>query len=381
MKNINLIPAIILLIATGCAGNRQQTDGVITVDVTKSYPKKELVLQDFLDVEYIPLETTDEFICEGIPLAIGNDIILVRDSKGDRVLTVFDRNGKGIRKINRYGESGEEYIYSYNSILDEENGEIIICDFNKILVYDLEGNFKRSFDKKKDAALQDLINYDEESFIWRNNSFDFNENAVEMSSFFITSKQDGSTLREIAIPMEERKSSVIMWRDGEITYSMSPRNKTIIPYGEEMILTEASSDTVYRYTHDHRLIPFLSRTPSLYGMDPEVYLLPGVVSDRYCFVEVHTKERDSQDVSLMLDRQTGEIFRCNVYNGDYTTKERVNMYSNGKHGNPGIAFCQYMEAYELVAAYEKGQLKGKLKEIAATLDEDDNPVIMLAKYR
>jgi hypothetical protein len=40
-----------------------------------------------------------------------------------------------------------------------------------------------------------------------------------------------------------------------------------------------------------------------------------------------------------------------------------------------------LEADELIEAYEKGQLKGKLKEIAAGLDEDSNPVIMLAKYK
>ena len=32
-------------------------------------------------------------------------------------------------------------------------------------------------------------------------------------------------------------------------------------------------------------------------------------------------------------------------------------------------------------AYEKGQLKGRLKEIAATLDEEANPVIMLIKHK
>ncbi|MDR1201299.1 MAG: hypothetical protein LBL58_06680 [Tannerellaceae bacterium] len=39
------------------------------------------------------------------------------------------------------------------------------------------------------------------------------------------------------------------------------------------------------------------------------------------------------------------------------------------------------EAFSLVEAYGKGQLKGKLKEIAATLDEESNPVIMLIKHK
>ena len=38
-------------------------------------------------------------------------------------------------------------------------------------------------------------------------------------------------------------------------------------------------------------------------------------------------------------------------------------------------------AYELVEANEEGKLKGRLKEIASTLDEEDNPVIMLMKQK
>ena len=47
----------------GCGGDHSSTDGLITVDVNDSYStKKELVLQDFMDVEYIPLETNDSSV-------------------------------------------------------------------------------------------------------------------------------------------------------------------------------------------------------------------------------------------------------------------------------------------------------------------------------
>lgn len=38
----------------------------ITVDIIKNYfhPKRELILQNFMDVEYIALETNDDDICE-----------------------------------------------------------------------------------------------------------------------------------------------------------------------------------------------------------------------------------------------------------------------------------------------------------------------------
>jgi hypothetical protein len=52
MKKTSTILAIILSALTGCGGNRQSADDVITVDVTKNYSKKELILQDFMDVGY-----------------------------------------------------------------------------------------------------------------------------------------------------------------------------------------------------------------------------------------------------------------------------------------------------------------------------------------
>ena len=74
MKQTNTILAIILLVVlAGCGENKQSTDDLITVDVLKSYPKKELILQDFMDVEYIALETTDEFLTQGLVKDVGKN--------------------------------------------------------------------------------------------------------------------------------------------------------------------------------------------------------------------------------------------------------------------------------------------------------------------
>ena len=40
-----------------------------------------------------------------------------------------------------------------------------------------------------------------------------------------------------------------------------------------------------------------------------------------------------------------------------------------------------LESHSLVEDYKKGVLKGKLKDIASKLDEEDNPVIMLIKHK
>ena len=78
MKQTNTFLAIILLVVlAGCGENKQSTDDLITVDVSKSYPKKELILQDFMDVEYIALETTDEFLTQGLVKDVGKKCLLV----------------------------------------------------------------------------------------------------------------------------------------------------------------------------------------------------------------------------------------------------------------------------------------------------------------
>jgi hypothetical protein len=129
MKRVNTIFAIILLLAVAAEirGQRQAgNDDFITVDVTGSYPKKKLILQDFMDVEYIVLETNDDFINQGIVLAVGKEIILVKNRINDGDIFIYDRTGKAIRKINRKGQGGEEYLYLNEVVIDENNNEIFI---------------------------------------------------------------------------------------------------------------------------------------------------------------------------------------------------------------------------------------------------------------
>ena len=104
MKNSLLNRAfvyVILLVLIGCGGNKLGTDNLITVDVTANYPEKNLTLQDFMDVEYIPLETTDEFIIKGKVADVGKNILILTNMRQGEIL-IFDRStGKGLKKITK----------------------------------------------------------------------------------------------------------------------------------------------------------------------------------------------------------------------------------------------------------------------------------------
>jgi hypothetical protein len=387
MKKTNTILAIILFVTEGCGGNKQsaiQSDDFITVDVTASYPKKELILQDFMNVEYIPLETNDEFLTSAnIRAFAGQDILIFTNMRmGNDDIFIYDRNGKGLRKINRYGQGSEEYANIQGIVLDEDNGEMYVNSTfsKKVLVYDLFGNFKRSFRLRDDLLLNLTGNLDRDNLICHDNYF-YLDNGVlndkKRNCFLIISKQDGS-IKEIPIPYKEKKST------------RGIHNRELIPFGDSWILAEPSADTVYSYSPNHTMKPFIVRTPSVQSMNPEVFLFPGVLTDRYCFMQTIKKElnyatnTEFPRTDLMYDRQENTIFECVVYNDDFTNKRPVNLvYETPMFTiiNNEIACMKKLEAYELVEAYEKGELKGRLKEIAATLDKDSNPVIMLVKHK
>lgn len=385
MKRLFAIAAMILFVLAGCGeSNKQPADELITVDVTKTYsPRKELILQDFMDVEYIPLETNDEFITQGFVQAIGKNILLVRNYSNDGDIFVFDRTGKALRKINRLGQSGEEYSGILGITLDEDNNEMFINDFyaRKMMVYDLSGNYKRSFKHKEDGGTifyTDIFNFDKDNLL----CYDpYNETIA----FLLVSKQDGSITKEIEIPFKERKSLRQMRTEGEMVRVVSPGpHRTIIPYEDNWLLLEHSADTVYTFLPDYSLRPFMVRTPSIESMDPEVYMNLRLLSDRYYFMEAVKNEYDFKTndgfptTYFMYDRQEKDFSGYILYNGDYTTKKEMYM-SALRPVSHDIESWQSIDAYQLVEANEKGQLKGKLQEVAAGLDEESNPVIVLVK--
>ena len=406
MKKVNTIAVAILLTMTGCGGKSgSESDILITVDITKTYPQKEMILQDFMDVEYIPLETTDEFVNQGVVLAIGKEIILVKNQINDGDLFIYDKNGKGLRKINRKGQGGEEYLSISEAVLDEDNSEILVNDFllGKIMVYDLYGKFLRSFPYEEGVLYGNLCNYDRENLICydasmaidftintanTNESMNYKNEETNKSSYYIISKRDGSIMKDIQIYIKKKQALT-----GLGFYAGGPRVARstyfpLIPYNDSWIMTEYSSDTVFSFSPDYSMDPLLVRTPSIQSMDPKVLLYLGIITDRYLFMKTEMNQTGSGNRvagvvtkdHLVYDKQEKTVYESIVYNGDFSNEITVDMSMQSIIANE-IVCMQKIEAFELVEAYRKGQLNGKLKEIAVKLDEEDNPVIMLLKQK
>lgn len=379
----HLLSVALLLLVAGCTQPNTDND-LITLDVHATYPKKELILQDFMDVEYIPLETTDEFITQGGVMAVGDKYLIVRNWVNDGNIFIFDRHtGKGIRKINRKGQGAEEYGYINSIILSEEKNELFVnsSQSEKVFVYDLLGNFKRSFPHTEGTSCMDVFNFDQDHLIRYDMSayYDEEKGNRKQPNHAIISKQDGAITREIAIPFDKYKAPVVKTGDNMAVASVP----SITPYHDNFLLAEASSDTVYHYiTKENNLVPFLAKTPSV---DTDMFLVMGTMTERYYFMHSmkgtfdFDKRRGFPTTPLMYDTEEKRFYEATVLNGDFTEKRTLNMTS--RPINNKIATFDCLAAPQLVEAYEKEGLKGKLKEIAAGLDEEANPVIMLITYK
>ena len=388
-----------LLVASllfGCGnGKQKESDGLITVDVSKSYPKKELILQDLFDIEYVPLETTDEMLTEGHIQYISDNYMIFKNlGRMAGEIFIFDRQGKAVRKINRLGQSGEEYLNILGIDYDEQADELFVNSHysDKVFVYDSEGNYKRSFDYL-DGTLYDPIKIlDEERLIAYDDYFEYDKVPEKRDCYLILSREDGRLLEKIHIPYEEKKSLIIMRRDlnGKLTGNWGIRNTLMPPYQDGWLLIEPSADTIYTYSASRGLMPLIVRTPPVNEMDPEVFLFPTIFTDRYVFMQAVERsfnfgvDKDVPRTNLIYDKTEQTAYEGEVINRDFEGTP-VNLWFAHRvimeFNDDEIAFATRLEAPDLVEALNDGKLRGPLKEIALRLDEEDNPVILIAKYK
>lgn len=143
MKRLLFTFLALCLAVAGSAQSGQMTSKLPTIDITKEYPKKKLVLQDIATAEYIPLETSDKVLLDGVATlhCSFTEHYITTYNANEGQIFVFDRKGKICHTFNHKGGSGEEYNYPLQLRLDEKAKELFLLDIsNKIQVYSIEEN-------------------------------------------------------------------------------------------------------------------------------------------------------------------------------------------------------------------------------------------------
>ena len=81
----------------------------------------------------------------------------------------------------------------------------------------------------------------------------------------------------------------------------------------------------------------------------------------------------------LYDIKTGEKFCAKISNKDWSS-EISYKYLTFDGCDANTAYLK-LEAFDLIESLEAGELSGELKTIAEGLKEDDNPVLMVVKFK
>jgi len=365
-------------------------EGLITVDLTKKYPEKEFVVDD-ADKEFIFLETTDEVLADrDFKLQYVSDKRIVASNRGRGDIFFFGRDGKVISFVNRKGNSGTEYSDMVSIVFDEQNSEIFVVDYltkQRCLVYSEDGKFLRQFYFPPNSWITDVYNFDEQTLLAYNGHRVGEHHAGDINQrmpYVFLSKKDGSVVSRLELSFEKRISDrhFIRVEGGAIPFTISSNN--IVKNGQEFIIAERSSDTVYVLTQDKKLTPLLVRTPTVFNENTLITLSVDAKTERYLFLwsvsynwdEIVEQWKKGQQLTLppanklVYDSHTGEVFNT------------VESIPRSVDSPERIGIDMY-HADRLVERFEKGELKGKLKQIAQTIKDtkkDINPIVVITRY-
>lgn len=387
MKLIHNLLIIVAILAFACTGNGEKDaaplEGIVPIiDITKKYSSKDLFVEDLFEISYIPLRASENVLLDGSEQIAyhSTDKIIAYNSMNGNVF-IFDDKGKVVSQFNDRGQSGEEYNQIKNLIYDDKNQEIIIQDeySDHFLVYNENGKYKRSLPYPQNCDFKDVLNYNEEMLIAYENNFvdDVEKNHLARKKPFVfLSKLDGSIVFDIDIKLDERISTAFQMATETGSSTIKVYGPTILMYDKGFVLNDVSSDTIFYYDEERNLSPLLIRQPAIGKMNnPKTVMFLYNVTKEYMMISsfineynFKTQER-GEKVELIFDRNSGEVF-------SYKLSYRDLLIDDLK-----VTPQPYMllPADILIEFYEQNKLGGELKEIAAQLDPDDNPVLMIAK--
>lgn len=370
------------------------------IDLRKDYPMKEVALQDIADVEYLVLETNDTALLGRNRFVLTDEWFIAAGKQG---VCFFDSNGKFSHSFNRKGEGGSDYLGIADFVVDEQAKEIFIYEATRarVQVYDFHGNFKRTLQlPSKYWATDAFYNYNADYLIacdgyrvgyYKENGSPETYADVNMSPYCKISKKTGELL-PVPLAVEERINDVFNFPKGGYGVCISYEVPSMVDINSGIIIGDHSMDTTYLYSND-LLTPVAARKNRVSESGFPLIASLELMTEQYVVWHVMEKSMNFEKVSIpdpktyLFDRYTGECSQVEFYNRDgISAKETMGMNSRlsasaDQHTIPKNMMAQYYTADFLCEKFKEGQLKGKLEEVASKLTEEDNPVLMLVKFK
>jgi hypothetical protein len=336
------------------------------------------------EIRYIPLETTPiSLITEIQDVEFSSSFIFVGDI--DKLLQ-FDINGKFIRKIGSQGRGPQDYLSVLNFCIDEKAEEIYILNLNSFLIFDFEGNFKKSYKLTFRPAQISLSNEEGILFHLPNIS---SPSADNTTSWVLTNKQ--------GIVMQRFKNTLRRYNLPGFSIAKTPFYK----FGDSVHFMEFAVDTLY-YLDGTQKMPHAVFYLGNLKMDPDpliTYAAREEVSKRLRDkFYIHLARENYRYIFIDLAKGLSTSHLNLIFNK--TTSETIVLKDNGFQNDldGGILFwpkfvfndnilVSYIESFELLKILkqrhsDKSKTKSMSKQLVSlskSISEESNPVLIVVK--
>jgi hypothetical protein len=387
MKRIIYSAAMLFaLLTTACGSGNKEVSELPQIDVNTNYPEKEICLQDVAEVSYVALDSQDDLLFNGSVGSLSDKGIVIYDGSNQRLL-FFDKQGKFLNSVDRKGQGPEEYSMMFKALVDWDKDEVLVLNsYSQSVVYSLDGTFKRRLTFESDVNPSDVYYWsDGQCVSYRKAYLDEDGQLEPYQPIVFYSRETGKMEDSLSYRKEHEFPLII----GNGSMKMEISYPSLVKLNGDVYVNDLSADTIYRLVHPTKALqPVITRTPSvlddkegyfmdLYGITPQFYFFK-FSSRQLSFDAGNFRIIDEMSKNAIYDRKDGKVYHPKFSNKDYPSMEKFDLrFSEEVDACATIEF----EAFDLIEALEAGELSGELKTVAEGLKEDDNPVLMVVKFK
>jgi len=366
------------------------------VDLDKEYPKKTIYIEDLADVRYVPLETNDScLISFPSKIVMRDSLIIITDSQQDEIY-FFNSDGKYLNKISHKGSGPQEYYHIYGSCVDFDRKLVYIADPysypRKVKAYNFDGTYNYDFPLSDEflyhISIKEIEMLDKDHIIFSQRSSTSNIRTTLDSIPFRKINVFSGEVTPVDITVDRPGETGINYvsEDGK-SRSTGFSLGSMYKVANDIVLSDYTHPMVY-IMHNGELRPLLERSlkqsPSRdYGRLSSVM----AHTDRYFFIRRTETEIDRKNTNIeikdqrtfMYDRKTDTMVEIEeIRSRDSGIRELIEMSNTNVPRNTVV---RSLPIFVYKGLSEKGKLKGRLKELVDSLDDEANPILTIMKFK
>ena len=411
MRKFYIVSVVLSILTLGCSDNDGSINSHI-IDLEDAFDNNSQCVnlsKYAMALDYVPLETNVESV-----LNMGSQPRMQSDGKNIIVydescqsLKIFDcKTGRFIKSFDRKGRGPGEYVNFYSwdikGSFGSDDFKVAVLPYNKILIYD-----------NRDSCLCESTIYERSINMPSTMRIFFSPQGNYLYTVDIVRRYNGNSdlydkidylvLRDST--GKELSRNLIALRMLHDSFQDFP---TFFTYGNEIKLTNSTRDTVFRYNKEEGLVTdylinygkyeYIRRmTVGTVGKENffNIDIIGVFESDSFIILAGCLPEREFPQIFTKYNFHPfciSYILYDKVEKKTYALKKSpdcnyigfIDDINGGMPFEP--RFVQNNKMYQFVDAYEFIELAKqynvpKMKEIAATLTEDSNPVLVVATLK